>query len=176
MAEMLEKEPKEIIRMIDGYDPPKESTKRRIVGIVPILTKGNFTLSDYFIVDSYVDGSQKTLGLSNALNFKVAKYYDSQNKERPCYELNRDEMLMLLNSESTLVRLKTIEYINILEVEAPKLKHEQQLILVNNEKRFIQGKHYYKFEGEKLKKFKKVVTESNDQIISNKTTFCRYQF
>jgi phage regulator Rha-like protein len=60
VAEMLEKEHKEIMRMIDGYDPPVGSTKRRIVGIMPTLTKGNFTLSDYFIEDNYVDGSGKT--------------------------------------------------------------------------------------------------------------------
>ena len=60
VAEMLEKEHKEIMRMIDGYDPPKESTKRRIVGIAPTLTKGNVTLSDYFIEDSYIDSSGKT--------------------------------------------------------------------------------------------------------------------
>lgn len=46
--------------MIDGYNPPVGSTKRRIVGIIPILTKGNFTLSDYFVEDNYVDGSGKT--------------------------------------------------------------------------------------------------------------------
>ncbi|NSB42455.1 phage regulator Rha-like protein [Clostridium saccharoperbutylacetonicum] len=92
----------------------------------------------------------------------MVKYTDKKGEVRPCYELNRDGMLMLLNSESTLVRLITIEYINILEVENQKLKQER--------------KHYYKLEVEELKKFKKVVTESNDQIISNKTTFCRYQF
>jgi phage regulator Rha-like protein len=134
VAEMLEKENKEIMRMIDSYDPLKESTKRRIVGIAPTLTKGNVTLGDNFIAKIEIElKTLETLGLSNVINFKVAKYYDSQNKERPCYELERDGILMLLNSESTLVRLKTIEYINILEVENQKLKQEQQLILANNE-------------------------------------------
>ncbi|WP_342350381.1 ORF6N domain-containing protein [Clostridium neonatale] len=39
-----------------------------------------------------------------------------------------------------------------------------------NKERFIEGKHYYQLQGEELKGFKKLVTESNDQIISNKTT------
>lgn len=77
--------------------------------------------------------AQERLGLNNDLNFKVVTYTDKKGETRPYYELNRDAMLMFLNFESTLVRLKMIEYINILEVENQKLKQEQQLILANNE-------------------------------------------
>lgn len=55
------------------------------------------------------------LGLGGQRNFPSAKYLDEQGKERDCYELTRDGMLPMLNSESTLVRFKTIEYINQLE-------------------------------------------------------------
>ena len=40
----------------------------------------------------------------------------------------------------------------------------------NNKSRFIEGKHYFKLQGEELKKFKLVVNNVHDQIISNKTT------
>lgn len=57
----------------------------------------------------------KTLGLRGEPNFCPSSYVNSQNKEQPCYSLNRDGMLQMLNSESVLVRYKTIEYINALE-------------------------------------------------------------
>lgn len=56
----------------------------------------------------------KSLGLGDG-NISESSYVDSQNKKQPCYLLNRDGMLQMLNSESTLVRYKTIEYINNLE-------------------------------------------------------------
>ena len=65
----------------------------------------------------------KSLGLDGQLNFKPSSYVNSQNKKQPCYSLNRDGMLQMLNSESALVRYKTIEYINELEKKLgqPKL-------------------------------------------------------
>ena len=69
----------------------------------------------------------------NALNFKVVEYTDKKGETRPCYSLNRDGMLQMLNSESTLVRYKTIEYINDLEEENRKLKEGQELISAHKE-------------------------------------------
>lgn len=65
----------------------------------------------------------KTLGLGGERNISQSSYTNSQNKEQPCYSLNRDGMLQILNSESVLVRYKTIEYINELEskMTQPKL-------------------------------------------------------
>jgi hypothetical protein len=57
----------------------------------------------------------KSLGLGNG-NISESLYIDSQNKKQPCYSLNRDGMLQMLNSESALVRYKTIEYINKLKI------------------------------------------------------------
>lgn len=57
----------------------------------------------------------KKLGLGNDGNFSLVEYVDAKGEKRPCYELTRDGMLQMLNSESTLVRYKTIEYINQLE-------------------------------------------------------------
>lgn len=55
------------------------------------------------------------LGLEGVRNISQSSYVDSQGKTQPCYSLNRDGMLQMLNSESPLVRYKTIEYINKLE-------------------------------------------------------------
>lgn len=74
------------------------------------LTHDNFIKKIRIEVESL-----KSLGLKGNVNFNVAKYLDSQGKERDCYELNRDGMIQMLNSESALVRFKTVEYINQLE-------------------------------------------------------------
>lgn len=55
------------------------------------------------------------LGIKADVNIYAGSYRDKQNQERPCYFLNRDGMLQMLNSESTFVRYKTIEYVNKLE-------------------------------------------------------------
>lgn len=59
----------------------------------------------------------KLLGLDNQQNILLVEYEDKKGEKRPCYSLNRDGMLQMLNSESALVRFKTIEYINSLEDE-----------------------------------------------------------
>ena len=66
----------------------------------------------------------ESLGLNSQGNFKESSYINSQNKTQPCYSLNRDGMLQMLNSESVLVRHKTIEYINKLEDENKQLKKQ----------------------------------------------------
>lgn len=66
----------------------------------------------------------ETLGLSGARNISQSSYRDNQGKTQPCYSLNRDGMLQMLNSESVLVRHKTIEYINKLEDENKQLKKQ----------------------------------------------------
>ncbi len=73
------------------------------------------------------------LGLEGQKNFVQSSYINSQNKEQPCYSLNKDGMLQMLNSESVLVRYKTIEYINELEDENMKLKEGQLLISAKEE-------------------------------------------
>lgn len=67
----------------------------------------------------------KTLGLSNGQNFSPVEYIDKKGEKRPCYELNRDGMIIILNSESTIVRYYTMEYIKSLE---EKLKEAEKTI------------------------------------------------
>lgn len=68
----------------------------------------------------------KTLGLDNGLNFQLVEYKDVKGELRPCYSLNRDGALIILNSESTYVRFKTVEYIN--KLEARVVKQDSYLI------------------------------------------------
>ena len=71
----------------------------------------------------------KALGLGGEGNISPSSYINSQNKEQPCYSLNRDGMLQMLNSESTLVRFKTIEYINALENKLKEQDEKKNLLL-----------------------------------------------
>lgn len=57
----------------------------------------------------------ETLDLRGLYKFVLSSYINNQNKKQPCYQMNRDDILLMLNKESTLVRAKTIEYINALE-------------------------------------------------------------
>ena len=69
------------------------------------------------------------LGITNEGNISLVSYKDNKGEERPCYSFNRDGMLQMLNSESALVRYKTIEYIDKLEEENKKLKDEMGELL-----------------------------------------------
>lgn len=57
IAEMMEVEHKEILRKLEGTTKPDGSVKQ--VGIIPVLTRGDFPLSDYFIPSTYRDTSGK---------------------------------------------------------------------------------------------------------------------
>ena len=68
------------------------------------------------------------LGLNGEQNFLLSYYINLQNKEQPCYDVNRDGMLQILNSESVLVRFKTIEYINKLEQQLKEINTPSYMI------------------------------------------------
>jgi phage antirepressor YoqD-like protein len=95
----------------------------------------------------------ETLGLRAEQNILLSQYLDKNNQSRKCYELNRDGMLMMLNSESTLVRLKTIEYINTLE---KKLNPVDDYLQMSEEDRAIL---YFT----KLKEAKKLETDNKEK-------------
>ena len=67
-------------------------------------------------------------GLKDESEFTLISYKDSNNREKPCYLLNKDGMLMVLNGESTLVRYKTVEYINKLEKKLKQLQTPSYMI------------------------------------------------
>lgn len=57
IAEMMEVEHKEILKKLEGTRKPDGSVKQ--IGIIPVLTRGNFPLSDYFTLSTYKDSSGK---------------------------------------------------------------------------------------------------------------------
>lgn len=69
----------------------------------------------------------KALGLENEINFYLVKYTDKKGEERPCYSLNEEGMLQMLNKESTYVRYKTTQLIKELKEENIRLKRQPQL-------------------------------------------------
>ena len=78
------------------------------------------------------------LGFNNELNFKPVDYIDNKGEKRPCYSLNRDGMLQMLNSESIYCRAKTIEYINSLEEKLNKKDSYMIEDPIERAKRWIQ--------------------------------------
>lgn len=66
----------------------------------------------------------ESAGIKGEGNISPSSYINSQNKEQPCFKLTRDGMLQMLNSESALVRYKTIEYINYLEERNKELQED----------------------------------------------------
>ena len=70
------------------------------------------------------DETLKTLGLDGGRNFSPTSYKDIQGKTQPCYELNRDGMIIILNSESAIVRYYTMEYVKKLEEKLKQVTKE----------------------------------------------------
>ena len=83
------------------------------------------------------DETLKTLGLNNEQNFLLVEYIDKKGEKRPCYELNRDGMIIILNSESAIVRYYTMEYIKKLEEKlkqaTKEIKHYEKKKIFNDE-------------------------------------------
>ena len=83
------------------------------------------------------DETLKTLGLNNERNFSLVEYIDKKGEKRPCYELNRDGMIIMLNSESAIVRYYTMEYIKKLEEKlkqvTKEVKHYEKKKIFNDE-------------------------------------------
>ena len=59
VAEMMNKPHWEVLRMLEGYEPPKGSKSRKVVGIIPTLNDNNVVVVDYFIESTYKDASGK---------------------------------------------------------------------------------------------------------------------
>ena len=51
----------------------------------------------------------------NAHNFVEVEYIDAKGEKRPCYQLNKQGIMQMLNKESVYVRYKTQQYIEALE-------------------------------------------------------------
>lgn len=56
-------------------------------------------------------------GITNQGNISSVEYVDAKGERRPCYELNREGMIQMMNAESAVVRYSTTEYIKKIEKE-----------------------------------------------------------
>ncbi|WP_243157095.1 phage antirepressor KilAC domain-containing protein [Clostridium perfringens] len=99
----------------------------------------------------------KNNGINSLVNFNESTYTNSRGKTYPCFSLNRDGMLQMLNSESALVRYKTIEYINKLEQQNNPM---QQYLNMSEEDRAIAY-----FQQRKEIKMLELENKQKDQVI-----------
>ncbi len=60
VAEMMEKKHWEVLRMLEGYEPPEGSKSRKVIGIIPTLNDHNVVVVDYFIPSAFVDAKGET--------------------------------------------------------------------------------------------------------------------
>ena len=106
----------------------------------------------------------RTLGLDSLQNILESEYINTRGKTYFCYSLNRNGMLQMLNSESALVRYKTVEYIDKLESElklnkpklptyaealrqlADSIEQNEKLQIENNQQKQIIGEMKPKVE------------------------------
>ncbi|SCJ98930.1 Phage anti-repressor protein [uncultured Clostridium sp.] len=126
----------------------------------------------------------KLLGIEGERNFSQSTYINSQNKVQPCFELNRDGMLQMLNSESALVRYKTIEYINKLEEQvkgqalntselSPELQMFNQMFkaMANNELETKEAKRIALTADSKAEEAKEEIQAIRDVVAINSTNW-----
>ena len=73
--------------------------------------------------------TMKSLGLKGVRNFSQSEFEDSQGKKHPTFNMNRDGVLQMAASESTYVRAKLIEYINVLENKLKEQDQKKDLLL-----------------------------------------------
>lgn len=126
----------------------------------------------------------KSLCLEGDGNISESTYVNSQNKIQPCFELNRDGMLQMLNSESALVRYKTIEYINKLEEKvkgqalntselSPELQMFNQMFkaMANNELETKEAKRIALTADSKAEEAKEEIQAIRDVVAINSTNW-----
>ena len=83
----------------------------------------------------------KSLGIS-PLNFQESTYVNPRGKVYPCFILNDESMLQMLNKESAIVRCKTTELIKELKEENVRLQQQLQKEVIeckyiHSERKFI---------------------------------------
>lgn len=143
VAKMMEKEHKEIMWMIDGYE------KRHITGIKPTLESAQVNLQDYFI---------------------ETVYKNSQNKEFRCYECTKLGCDMLANKmtgeKGILFTAKYVKKFNAMQNEIK----EQQLQLPSTYKEALQQLLAQVEENEKLEQKLEKNSKMINQIAASKNS------
>lgn len=107
VAEMMNKQHWEVLRMLEGYEPSKGSKSRRVVGIIPTLTNNNVVVSDYFIENTYKDASGK------------------QNKYYECSKLGCDMLANKMSGEKGI--LFTAKYVKKFNAMEKLINSNEQL-------------------------------------------------
>ena len=107
VAEMMNKQHWEVLRMLEGYEPSKGSKSRRVVGIIPTLTNNNVVVSDYFIENTYKDASGK------------------QNKYYECSKLGCDMLANKMTGEKGI--LFTARYVKKFNEMEKTINSNEQL-------------------------------------------------
>ena len=116
VAEMMDgKQHWQVLRMLDGYEPPKGSKSRKVVGIIPTLTNHNVVVSEYFIESTYKDGSGK------------------QNKYYECTKMGCDMLANKMTGEKGI--LFTAKYVKRFKEMQQQI--EQQMVSADQIKQMI---------------------------------------
>lgn len=127
VAKMLGKEHPEVLKEIEGRKDNKN------VGIIPVLTKGNFHLVDYFIESSYID---------------------KKGEERKCYLVTKMGCELLGNKlQGEKGILFTAKYVKRFNEMEEHLKGDQ-LLLANNKIKELK---------ETVEEFKRLTEEAKQQ-------------
>lgn len=82
------------------------------------------------------------ISIINQHNFLPAEYKDKKGESRLCFSLNRDGIIQICMSESTLVRYKTVDYINSLETQVTSQISSKELEKLSKDLEEV--KQYYR--------------------------------
>lgn len=126
----------EILKKLEGTTKPDGKIKQ--VGIIPTLTKGNFPLSDYFILSSYKDGSGKEnkcyLVTKLGCDFLANKFTGEKGILFTARYVKRfDEMEQELNNPYKLPTTYKEALLQLIE----KVEENEKLLADNNHKQEV---------------------------------------
>lgn len=136
VAEMMGVKHTEILKKLEGTTKPDGKIKQ--VGIIPTLTKGNFPLSDYFILSSYKDGSGKEnkcyLVTKLGCDFLANKFTGEKGILFTARYVKRfDEMEQELNNPYKLPTTYKEALLQLIE----KVEENEKLLADNNHKQEV---------------------------------------
>ena len=109
-AEEIEMLSPQVVDMINGFRAEEGNKK--------VLRHNDFLKSIRKEIESLAN-----IGIEiDEGNISLISYIDKQNRQKPCYKMNRFWIMQMLNKESAFVRFKTQQYIEALE---NRLKQQQ---------------------------------------------------
>ena len=124
--------------ILQGKNNEVRITSVELVGVINTFRKeeGNYTEKRHDDLLKSIRTEIEVLekaGIKGVGNFSESSYVNKQNKEQPCYSLNKAGVLQMLNKESAVVRYKTVQHIEKLEKtvkgQVPRLSKKHQLAL-----------------------------------------------